>query len=414
MQGHDGSLKPLYALNTPAILWRCLPDIDPDEWLNAIKTATPLLLGDLVNNLEIEDLLEYVLGEGYLGENRWRLAAPLRSAYLVRKFMPRFLVSILRVLYHRRPKQAFPLSWPIEDRYVQFQWAVMSNVLLQRHLTSALHIAFWPKGRRFALVLTHDVDTQKGYDFVLDLAALEEQYGFRSSFNFVPERYRLDRNLLIELQQRGFEIGVHGLRHDGRLFSSRKMFAERVDQINSYLKQWGVVGFRSPLTHRQPQWMQLLDIEYDTSFFDTDPYETMPGGTMSIWPFFVGRFIELPYTLAQDHTLMISLKESSPRLWLEKVDFIARYSGMALSVTHPDYLSEPSRLRVYERFLQTMQQRHDYWHTLPRDLARWWRERAQAGSVNELPFASIEQICLAGNTIQLLACSRLRGSPLVA
>ena len=31
--------------------------------------------------------------------------------------------------------------------------------------------------------------------------------------------------------------------------------------------------------------MQALEIEYDLSFFDTDPCEPIPGGTMSIWPF---------------------------------------------------------------------------------------------------------------------------------
>ena len=78
---------------------------------------------------------------------------------------------------------------------------------------------------------------------------------------------------------------------------------------------------------RNPEWMQALEIEYDLSFFDADPYEPMPGGTMSIWPFILGRFVELPYTLIQDHTLTAVLGETTPRLWLEKVDFIERYRG---------------------------------------------------------------------------------------
>ena len=45
--------------------------------------------------------------------------------------------------------------------------------------------------------------------------------------------------------------------------------------------------------------MRHLEIEYDLSFFDTDPFEPIPGGTMSIWPFFIGHFVELPYTLAR-------------------------------------------------------------------------------------------------------------------
>ena len=47
----------------------------------------------------------------------------------------------------------------------------------------------WPEGKKFALVLTHDVDTAKGQERCYQLAELEERLGFRSSFNFVPERY---------------------------------------------------------------------------------------------------------------------------------------------------------------------------------------------------------------------------------
>jgi hypothetical protein len=145
-----------------------------------------------------------------------------------------------------------------------------------------------------------------------------------------------------------------------------------------YLKELNAVGFRSPLTMRNPEWMQALQIEYDLSFFDTDPYEPMPGGTMSIWPFILGRFVELPYTLMQDCTLTTILGETTPRLWLQKVDFIERYHGMVLVSTHPDYLSDPVTWKVYADFLQAMRRRGGYWHALPMDIARWWRTRSDA------------------------------------
>jgi hypothetical protein len=37
-------------------------------------------------------------------------------------------------------------------------------------------------------------------------------------------------DLLAELKQRGFGIGVNGLKHDGKLFSSKKIFDERAPQ----------------------------------------------------------------------------------------------------------------------------------------------------------------------------------------
>ncbi|HLZ60631.1 MAG TPA: hypothetical protein VKR06_27105, partial [Ktedonosporobacter sp.] len=216
-----------------------------------------------------------------------------------------------------------------------------------------------------------------GMAFVETIARLEERLGFRSVFNFVPERYPIDPEFLTALQQRGFEIGVHGLKHDGKLFSSWPVFEQRAAKINHYLHTWGAMGFRAPYMHRHPEWLQALDVEYDLSFFDTDPYEPQPGGVRSIWPFLLGAFVELPYTLAQDHTLMVILGERTPRLWLEKVDFIERWRGMALVNTHPDYLQAPGGLALYERFLHALKEREQCWHALPREVARWWRKRTQ-------------------------------------
>jgi hypothetical protein len=216
------------------------------------------------------------------------------------------------------------------------------------------------------------------------VAELEERLGFRSSFNFVAERYPLDRGLIRDLQSRGFEVGVHGLKHDGRLFSSRREFERRAAKINDHLRALGAVGFRSPLTHRNPEWMQSLDIEYDLSFFDTDPYEPLPGGTMSLWPFQLGRFLELPYTLVQDFTLTDVLRETTPALWLQKLEFLERFNGMALLNTHPDYLRSEGRFELYADFLQQIRYRDNYWSALPRDVARWWRERAEAEDVASL------------------------------
>ena len=45
----------------------------------------------------------------------------------------------------------------------------------------------WPSGNEFAFILTHDVESKAGLDKVRQLAELEMELGFRSSFNFVPE-----------------------------------------------------------------------------------------------------------------------------------------------------------------------------------------------------------------------------------
>ena len=113
---------------------------------------------------------------------------------------------------------------------------------------------------------------------------------------------------------------------------------------------------------------------------------------MSLWPFTIGRFVELPYTLAQDFTLIDVLGEREPRLWLEKVAYIRRYCGMALVNSHPDYLREPGHRRVYTAFLEQLQDDGCRWSALPRDVARWWRRRAAADSLDSLPGARVGRV----------------------
>jgi peptidoglycan/xylan/chitin deacetylase (PgdA/CDA1 family) len=235
------------------------------------------------------------------------------------------------------------------------------------------------------------------------VADLEERLGVRSAFNFVSDDYPLDHGLIRDLQGRGFEVGVHGLRHDGHEFSSRHEFERRAEMVNRRLRELGAVGFRAPLTHRHPGWMQSLGVEYDASFFDTDPFEPIPGGTMSLWPFLLGRFVELPYTLPQDHTLAEVLGERTPALWLTKTSYLARWFGMALVNAHPDYLRLPGRWAMYEEFLETVLAAGDAWRALPRDVARWWRRRATAPPSELLgaPDVAMGRLRLEGGRVEV-------------
>ncbi len=391
--------------NAPWAFWKLVDDRSVQgDWLAAGQEALGCLQGLALppGEVSLQEILPAILAEGQFGPDHWRLSGAKRVYYGVRALLPTWTRSILRRLLVAGRKNESSLQWPIEDRYVRHQFDTVRWLLEEKGVESVRYLHFWPDGKRFAFVLTHDVEANHGQQFVREIANLEEGLGFRSSFNFVPELYPVDVDLLEELRERGFEVGVHGLKHDGKLFSSETTFLRRAERINRYLKEWGAAGFRSPMTHRNPEWMQALEIEYDSSFFDTDPFEPIPGGTMSIWPFMMGRFVELPYTLVQDHTLLVTLGETTPKLWLEKVEFIRRYSGMALSLTHPDYLRDPSRLAVYERFLRAMRDRDDYWHALPREVARWWRARAEAESLNALPGGTMGEIRLVDGGIDLL------------
>jgi predicted glycosyltransferase len=272
----------------------------------------------------------------------------------------------------------------------------------------------WPGGKKFAFVLTHDVESSVGLARVRQLAQMEMDLGFRSSFNFVPEGdYRVSEELRNWLTGNGFEVGVHDLHHDGKLFRSRHDFERRVRIINGYLKEWGAVGFRSAFMMRRLNWLHDLDITYDMSSFDTDPFEPEPDGMNTIFPFWVpgssssdsinhqsstisyfhalnsqpstlneprSGYLELPYTLPQDSTLFRLLGEKTNGIWKRKLRWIAKHRGMVLLNTHPDYIrfqvsgdwhEYPSH--QYEDFLRHLKLKYagQYWHLLPHEVAKF-------------------------------------------
>ena len=60
----------------------------------------------------------------------------------------------------------------------------------------------WPNSKKFAVVLTHDVEGATGLSKCRKLMQLEHELGFRSSFNFIPEGgYQVPRELREELTQ---------------------------------------------------------------------------------------------------------------------------------------------------------------------------------------------------------------------
>jgi peptidoglycan/xylan/chitin deacetylase (PgdA/CDA1 family) len=391
----------LWSTNTPQKFWLCNPDPHAEIWNSAIQNSIHMLeLPVAIKN--IEDVLEYVLGEARFGRNHYKLGIVKNIYYLLKPFLPKSFIFQLRHNYNITSNGRSTARWPIESRYAKFQWEILRQVLLLSENNEIKFRYFWPQGKRYAFILTHDIETAEGQKLVPVLADMEEALGFRSMFNFVPETYPLDWGIIRELQERGFEIGVHGLKHDHKLFSSYANFTRRSARINQYLHRFQARGFRAPLTIRNPEWMQLLDIEYDMSFFDTDPYEPIPGGVMSIWPFTTGRFLELPYTLAQDSTLYKIMRETSPRIWFEKIDFIEKYHGMALVIVHPDYSAEGKLKEIYQTFLSTMKERTGYWHALPQELASWWKSRNDGGKdlAGNLPI--LARAVLADNNTGIL------------
>jgi len=294
--------------------------------------------------------------------------------YYLKPIIPRWVQIRLRrrVVLGKRP--LFRDVWPIDERAAKPPEGWQS----------------WPDGKRFAFVITHDVETARGCEKCARLARLDRDLGFRSSFNFVPEGYRISERLRQDLVKNGFEVGVHGLTHSENIYASPEKFSLKADRINKYLNEWESVGFRTPSMYHNLEMLRHLGVEYDASTFDTDPFEPQPDGVGTIFPFWVpgafnnGGYVELPYTLPQDFTLFVLMKEKNIDIWKRKLDWIARNGGMALLLVHPDYMrfddkrprSDEYPAIYYSQFLQYVKKRYEgqYWHALPKEIARFWAE----------------------------------------
>jgi hypothetical protein len=314
---------------------------------------------------------------------RWLQRALVRMYYAARPVIPRPLQIAMRRAFTRVQQQApFP-AFPVETALHDFhEWLFQTVAEFAGGPVPWLDL--WPGDRSWALVLTHDVDTEAGLANLDVLRDIEREVGRPSSWNFVPLRYVTPDAVFDSLKAEGCEVGVHGLLHDGRDLASLGLLKRRLPGMREYARRWGAVGFRSPATQRTWEWMPLLGFDYDTSYHDTAPYEPRPGGSCSYLPYFIGNpgeagdMVELPITLPMDHTLFQILQYPDATLWLEKAAHLRDRGGMALVLTHPDYVDDPRVTDGYRLLLKAYRDDPTVWWALPREVAAWWQRRAES------------------------------------
>ena len=316
---------------------------------------------------------EHYLRERYATQGIARLAGVY---YLVKPLLPRSVqIGLRRRHAQRRAERDFP-RWPFEDLLVRHQEEAFRAAIHSNGGESVPFVNFWPSGHRFAFVLTHDVEGPDGVANIERVRKVERKHGMVSSWNFVAEDYPIPDGMFEKLRADGCEIGLHGIHHNRKLWRNEKAFERTLPKIHKTLAEWQAVGWRSPVTYRNADWMPRLGVLYDSSFPDTDPFEPQAGGCCSIFPFFLDDLVELPITLVQDHTMWELLQEPGIDLWLEKSEWISNHHGLVNLDTHPDYLIEQDRLDLYDEFLGRLAKLERGWHALPREVASWWKDRA--------------------------------------
>jgi hypothetical protein len=339
---------------------------------------------EIILPFDADEILENLRGERYVNtRDASSFAKKLirNSYYVARPFLPVDVRKHLQRFHLRERKNIEFPAWPIDKTVDNLCGELMSSSVQANGNQRIPFVWFWPDEYQGCVLMTHDVEHEKGRAFCGDLMDLDDRHGIRSSFQVIPEeRYDLSETFLEGIRARGFELNVHDLNHDGHLFHSHELFLKRANKINEYARKWRAEGYRSGGMYRNAEWNEAFQFSYDMSFPSAAHMEPQRGGCCTVMPYFSGGLVELPLTTTQDYSLFHILGQYSIDLWKEELNCIASSNGLATFIVHPDYVIDRRAQRVYENLLQYLSELCNLtklWQPLPRDVARWWRERSQ-------------------------------------
>jgi peptidoglycan/xylan/chitin deacetylase (PgdA/CDA1 family) len=256
---------------------------------------------------------------------------------------------------------------------------------------------FWPKGKKYALCITHDIETYNGLKNAPRLKEVEQKYRIKSTWNIITERYPLNHKILKHLAENG-EIGAHDTKHDGKLVTlTIHETTERMKQCRSTLTQkigTKIHGFRTPLLQHSGKITESAaqaEYEYISTIPTWEPLHPTAmkqHGIGTAFPLILdNRVVEIPVTFPQDHQLLEVLRKSPEQciqIWLLLKKYFKNIGGVCTLLIHPDYrFAEPESIKHYEHLLKTFVEDPECWITTLNQLAQWWKTRAQQYSTKE-------------------------------
>jgi glycosyltransferase involved in cell wall biosynthesis len=305
--------------------------------------------------------------------------AIISAYYLIR---PLLTVSVRKHLQKMRldgwRAVDFP-TWPVDHTVDSLCEELLLRCMRNQGIEKVPFIWFWPDGAPSCAIMTHDVETSAGRDFCDVVMDLDDAYGIKASFQVVPEaRYEVPTSYIEGIWKRGFEVTVQDLNHDGRLFTRRQRFLKRSKKINRYGRDYKASGFRAAVLYRNQDWYGDLDFEYDMSVPSVAHLDPQRGGCCTVMPYFIGKKVELPVTMTQDYSLFHILRDYSLDLWNRQMDLVMRQHGLITYIIHPDYVIDRRERDVFEAILvrlADLRNETGLWIALPKDVARWWKQR---------------------------------------
>jgi hypothetical protein len=301
--------------------------------------------------------------------------------YAVRELLPVSIRKHLQKFYLGDWSRLLFPRWPVDFTVDTLHERILRLSMQANGVQRMPFIWFWPNGAPNALIVTHDVETAAGRDFTRELIDLDEAHGIRASFQVIPEkRYEVPDEYVALIRSRGFEFNIHDLNHDGQLYQERQLFLQRSKKINSYVKKFATNGFRAGVMYRNLDWYDAYEMSYDMSMPNVAHLEPQRGGCCTVFPYFVGKILEIPLTTCQDYSLFQILNDYSIDLWKQQLALLRKRNGLMSFIAHPDYLIDAGARKVYEsllQYLQQMVQREKIWMALPGEVDQWWRARSQ-------------------------------------
>jgi len=354
-----------------------LYDVFNDVITDGSSVLLPFDPSDLIDNLRLE---RYAKRFSLSALNRWEQS--LRSAYYALRPLMHVNVRkhVQRAHLNGWRNVVFP-RWPVDTTVEDLNERLLLLSMKAKGVDRIPFVWFWPDGAQSCVVMAHDVEEESGRDFCTELMNIDDSFGIRASFQLVPEkRYKISTALVDAIRERGFEINIQDLNHDGHLFRDKKEFHRRVERINRYGQFYAARGFRSAVLYRNQDWYRALDFSFDMSVPNVARLDPQRGGCCTVMPYFIGDVLEIPLTTTQDYMLFHLLNDYSLDLWQMQTAAIMEKSGLVTFLFHPDYVIEKRARSVYRAllgFLDGLRSRERLWFALPGEVDEWWRQRSQ-------------------------------------
>jgi hypothetical protein len=366
------------ASGADSILYDALEDVT----VNGSRVALPFSPNDVIDNLRLE---RYAKHYSFSALNRWKQA--LRNAYYLLR--PLMHVSLRRHVQRAHSSGwqdiRFP-RWPVDTTVEDLCEQLLLLSMKAKGVARVPFVWFWPDGATSCVAMTHDVETETGRAFCSELMDIDDSFGIKASLQLVPEGcYEVSADFVRAIGDRGFEVNIQDLNHDGHLFRDRKEFLRRAKKINGYGKAYGAQGFRAAVLYRNLEWYDALEFSFDMSVPNVAHLDPQRGGCCTVMPYFVGDILEIPPTATQDYMLFHLLNDYSIDLWKAQAALIMEKNGLVSFIIHPDYVIEEKAQGIYRdllSFLRRVGQERRIWFAVAGEINDWWRARSKMRVVN--------------------------------